>query len=97
MRKLMIASILTLVTSLTFGQKRLEHDPSYSIHNYKHPNKAAYAKEHNLDKSENLKAVNVLESSDYKHPMNRRMEKKYSITTQAKTKQRGSYKHPYGL
>ena len=34
----------------SLSQSKVESDPQYSVYNYKHPNKAAYAKKRNLDK-----------------------------------------------
>jgi hypothetical protein len=44
-----LAAIFILVLGMTI-KLQAQNDPSYSVHNYKHPNKAAYAKKHNLDK-----------------------------------------------
>lgn len=50
----MKAIIPVIILSLLFlnglnAQDKKTHDPSYSVHNYKHPNKAKIAKEKNLD------------------------------------------------
>lgn len=49
MKKLIILIAVMYMSILVNAQSK--NDPSYSAHNYKHPNKAEYAKEHNLDKN----------------------------------------------
>ena len=46
MRQSIMVAGLMLMSSLVFGQKRVDVDPSYSVNNYKHANKATYAKKH---------------------------------------------------
>jgi len=58
---------LAMITSVTaFGQSKVDNDPSYSAYNYKHPNKAAYAKEHNLDNPATVGTIEVTENENYK-------------------------------
>jgi hypothetical protein len=58
---------LAMITSVTaFGQNKVDNDPSYSAYNYKHPNKAAYAKEHNLDNPVTVGTIEVTENENYK-------------------------------
>ena len=88
-----------MVSSLGFGQKRVDVDPSYSVNNYKHANKAAYAKKHNLDKSVQLQIVLVSENGDYKHPVaiNRAVPtRKATLSTAKENKTGRTEKHPLG-
>lgn len=92
----MIAFLVTM-GSFAFGQRSMS-DPSYSVNNYKHPNKAKYAKEHGLDKSTELTSVTVNRNENYKQPYTTEKTKKFALTSQVASKKSGtSYKHPYGL
>jgi hypothetical protein len=76
------------------------NDPTYSVHNYKHPNKAAYARKHNLDKSTFLETSTVASNDNYKQPHNKRSvvsSKAVVETTRVSAKKNQSYKHPFGL
>lgn len=98
MRRLVILVGLTMASSLVFGQKGVEHDPSYSVNNYKHPNKAAYARKHNLDKSVAIPIVAAEENRDYKHPQSKKIATTSpAFATRKASNTRASYKHPYGL
>jgi len=58
---------LSIVTSVgAFAQSKVDKDPSYSAYNYKHPNKAAYAKVHNLDNPVSVGTIEVTENENYK-------------------------------
>jgi len=95
MKHVLMLSFLILAGNLAFGQKFV--DPTYSVNNYKHPNKAAYARKHNLDKSTELTSVTVADNGDYKHPGKTVMTRKASFLTKAEDKSRTSYKHQHGL
>src|SRR3954463_15707405 len=98
MKHIVMLSCLTLASGLAFGQKAVDHDPTYSVNNYKHPNKAAYARKHNLDKSVELPIVASEENRDYKHPGNKKITTTSPAFGTGKTSNtRASYKHPYGL
>ena len=92
-------SCLILMGNLVFAQDRFANDPSYSANNYKHPNKASYARKHNLDKSTKLEVVEVNDNSDYKHPYNNstKTTKAVLLANKGDNKSRKSYKHPFGL
>jgi hypothetical protein len=92
MKNVMMIALLLLVGGVSFGQK-FRHDPTYSVNNYKHPNKAAEAKA--TDNSTKLEAANVETADNYKHPQATTTAKKYTV--KSTPKQSGSYKHPYGL
>jgi len=97
MKHIVILVGLTMASSLAFGQKGVERDPSYSNNNYKHPNKAAYARKHNLDKSVELPIVAAEDNRDYKHPGNKKVTTSPAFATRKASNTRSSYKHPYGL
>jgi hypothetical protein len=97
--------ILTFLLGCGFSgicqnSKRI-NDPTYSTHNYKHPNKAAYAKEHNLDNSAFLETASVASNDNYKQPHNKRIVKSSGVGIQStkplRDKRNQSYKHPFGL
>ncbi len=87
-----------LAANLVFGQKRVDKDPSYSVNNYKHPNKSAYARQHKLDKSVQLQTAMVTDNGDYKHPVSKEVvTRKATLSTRKDDKTRKSEKHPLGL
>lgn len=54
---LSIYFMLAVVSTTVSAQVNYSKDPTYSVHNYKHPNKAAVAKEKNLDRLIHLEYV----------------------------------------
>jgi hypothetical protein len=97
MKNLMMTGLLILGCVIAYGQ-RVKNDPTYSINNYKHPNKAAEAKKLNLDPHTNLETAEVNSSDNYKQPFQKTIRRKsfMAASTEA-NKQRRSSKHPYGL
>ena len=91
-------SLIILGGSIALGQNNVKNDPSYSVHNYKHPNKAAYAKKHKVDNSSAV-VVNVDRQNDNYKQSFRKQEptEKTAVRTRTKDKKNRSYKHPYGL
>jgi hypothetical protein len=98
MKRLVISSCLLLLVSLAFGQKRMEKDPSYSVRNYKHSNKATFARQHNLDQTVILPQTVVVSNSEYKHRYNHSGLVVRSVVRTSKAKHpSASHKHPLGL
>ena len=66
------ASVLLIAARTSFAQE-IPSDPGYSIHNYKHPNKAAAAKKFtkSLSVTEDVSVANV----NYKQPASTKVEK----------------------
>ena len=93
MKAFFLGLFMTALSLVTFGQDR-SIDPSYSVHNYKHPNKAAYAKKHNLDNPTKFGQIEVVQADNYKqsHRLTRSM-KAGVITRYDKFKIYPSYKH----
>lgn len=99
MKRIALFVMIILGTHFVYSQKGVQHDPSYSVHNYKHPNKAAYAKKHKLDKNVVIETEPVKGNEDYKHRFNK-PEKTNKSVIRVKTgrdKSNKSYKHPHGL
>ncbi len=97
MRHLMTFACVMLVANLAFAQKKVV-DPSYSVNNYKHPNKAAYARTHNLDNTIQLQTAQVADNRDYKHPTKKAVVvSKGTFATAKPDKKRRTEKHPFGL
>jgi hypothetical protein len=93
MKQFATFAFLMMMGTVAFGQKTT--DPSVSANNYKHANKAAYAKKHKLDKTTELTPVSVADNSDYKHQARKaKMTKKAQIATGSGA---ASHKHPLGL
>jgi hypothetical protein len=76
-----------------------KNDASYSKHNYKHPNKAAFAEKNDLDNAVEVKSSTGKANDNYKQKFNKPKETEKSmvkVETKKDTKNK-SYKHPYGL
>jgi len=86
---------LTMITSFSaFGQSKIDNDPSYSAYNYKQPNKAAYAKVHNLDNPVTIGTIEVTQNENYKQPNTKVTSKKGGVITKGdKDKKYPNYKH----
>ncbi|HEY8935664.1 MAG TPA: hypothetical protein VIM65_10610 [Cyclobacteriaceae bacterium] len=98
MKQIAAVIIIMAAGQLAFSQTRIQPDPTYSVGNYKHPNKALYAKEHNLNKSTKLETVEAADNSNYKTPYSTKKVKKAAVVVSSdKSASRGSYKHPQGL
>lgn len=97
MKRFTVVSLLSILTTFAFAQKQTV-DPSYSTHNYKHANKAAFASKRNLDKIVPLKATLVQGGGEYKHRHNQTLfVVKGSANTGKPAQYRRGYKHPLGL
>ena len=93
MKSIFLALFMTALTFVTFGQDK-SIDPSYSAYNYKHPNKAAYAKKHNLDHPTKIGQIEVLQADNYKQTHRRTLSMKAgAITRYDKFKVYPNYKH----
>jgi len=96
MKKILMIALIVVTAQVSWGQ-RINHDPSYSMNNYKHPNKAAYAKEHNLDRAVKLEKSTVLQNDNYKQAYNNpKRSERFVVKTEAVNSNKSS-KHPYGL
>jgi len=86
---------LTMISCVTaFGQSKVDNDPSYSAYNYKHPNKAAYAKVHNLDNPVTVGSIEVTQNENYKQSNKSVTSKKVGVVTKGdKDKKYPNYKH----
>ncbi len=84
-----------VVVSFAYAQKS---DPLYSASNYKHPDKAEYAKKHNLDRRTKLGSVTVESNTDYKHPKAKKTSaRKSTIASSRGMNPAASHKHPLGF
>ena len=93
----MMAGLLILVSTLTYGQS-IKNDPTYSINNYEHSNKAADARKYNIGKVNSLESVELSTRDNYKQPFsNGGTKKSYAAATEKKSGRGTSSKHPYGL
>jgi hypothetical protein len=99
MKHILILGLVALMSHVALSQDKYKNDPSYSVNNYKHPNKAAYAKKNNLDASITVSSSTGKANDDYKHGFNKPKKaerSKVSVETRKNTKNK-SYKHPYGF
>src|SRR5690242_13373626 len=97
MKRVLIMSFLLVSAHVAFCQQEIKNDPTYSANNYKHPNKAAYAREHNLDNSIFLPTATVSLTANYKQPYNKIETKVTALPVRRVEKTMKSYKHPQGL
>jgi len=98
MKTLIIFGCLLLSTSFVFGQRISKHDPTYSDGNYKQPNKAAYARQHNLDRHTALKTTETSSNDNYKQPFSKSVKaNKVAMNSTKPGRKNESYKHPNGL
>ena len=97
MKRILIMSFLMVSAHVAFCQQEGKNDPTYSVNNYKHPNKAAYAREHNLDNSIMLETATVSLSANYKQPYNKIETNVTALPAKRVEKSTKSYKHPQGL
>jgi hypothetical protein len=109
MKRILVLAIAIIIAHIAFGgddpgtgkkekqAKARQLDPAYSVHNYKHPNKAAWAAK-NKKQSSDLDNANVAVTDDYKHPLSRRSGKK-AVASPYKGNgyPASSYKHPLGV
>ncbi|OOG77889.1 hypothetical protein [Algoriphagus sp. A40] len=97
MKKAIIGLVALFSMNLAIGQTVPKNDPTYSASNYKHPNKAAYAKKHMVSQSTTFDITSVIVSENYKHPDMRTARKKAILPSDnVATRSNRSYKHPYG-
>jgi hypothetical protein len=97
MKRLILPLFLFILCGSVTGQKKV-HDPSYSIRNYKHPNKVKIARANNLDNIVPLKPVVVAGGHEYKHRFNQSwFMVKASVRTRSVKQSRVTGKHSLGL
>jgi hypothetical protein len=78
----------------SLSQSKVENDPQYSVYNYKHPNKAAYAKKHNLDNTNSASQIDVVQSDNYKQSNRKVASRKFGVISKNdKNKPYPNYKH----
>ena len=80
MKSIFLALFMTVLSLVTFAQGK-SLDPSYSAYNYKHPDKAAYAKKHNLDNPAKVGQIQVLQAENYKQSNRRTLSMKAGAVT----------------
>jgi hypothetical protein len=97
MKRLFLPLLLFIILGPATGQKKI-YDPSYSVRNYKHPNKVKIARANNLDKTVPLNPVIVSGGSEYKHRFNQSwFVVKASVRTRPMKQSRVTGKHSLGL
>ena len=98
MRTVLFALILIAwVAHDSVGQNKVDNDPTYSAYNYKHLNKAAYAKKHNLDKAATLGVIEVVQNDNYKQANRRTKSNKLgAVVREDKNRVYPNYKHQVG-
>ncbi len=97
MKKITLIFALVATFQIAFGQDRSKHDPTYSMHNYKHPNKAAHAMKDKSKKRNQLEKVSVSVAENYKQPTTKKVKNVASIEARKEIRKDNSSKHPMGL
>lgn len=85
------ASVLLIAARTSFAQE-IPSDPGYSIHNYKHPNKAAAAKKFTktLSVTEDVSVANI----NYKQPASTKVEKGLGFVRNQPAKEYLAWQNP---
>jgi hypothetical protein len=98
MKTIFTLFILMCVVQASFSQYKSANDPSYSINNYKHPNKAANAVKIKSDELNLLETSSAMVTENYKQPK-RTKATKQMVTIEARKQitKNSSSKHPMGL
>ena len=91
---IMIIGLIMVTGFHANSQDKRSSDPSYSAYNYKHPNKAAYARKHNLDKAPIVGEIQVTQNENYKHSNSLVTSKKLGAVSNDKNKLYANDKHP---
>ena len=102
MKRILILAIFFISANVAFSNpwppRAYKNDPSFSVRNYKHQNKAAFAKEQGIEKIQVLENTSTTSNSDQKHPLT--TAKKSKKATFAPATGNGhparSHKHPLG-
>ena len=94
MKSTVLVLFLSVVSVAAYSQDKVRMDPTYSAYNYKHPNKAAYAKKHNFDNPAVADRIEVAHAENYKQPNSVTISKKVGVVTRFdKYKIYPNYKH----
>mgnify|MGYP003575351969 CR=1 FL=1 len=94
MKSIFLTLFMAVLSVITFAQDKVRTDPSYSAYNYKHPNKAAYAKKHNLDNPARAGQIEVAQADNYKQSHRKTISTKFGVISRYdKYKIYPNYKH----
>jgi len=100
MKHVLVLTLFIAAGTVAFAQEKSKvgkNDPTYSVHNYKHPNKAAWAAK-NKKEGTTLDNTTVADNSDYKHGYSRKSRKKaVAFPHKGNGYPASSYKHPLGV
>jgi hypothetical protein len=91
----LLIGLIMVTGSQAFSQDKTSVDQSYSVSNYKHPNKAAYAKKHNLENTTTVGEIQVTENQNYKQSNSLVTTTKLGVVSNDDgQKEYPNYKHP---
>jgi hypothetical protein len=97
MKKIIVILACVFSFQISFGQDKSKHDPTYSVDNYKHPNKAAHALKDKSKKRNQLETVAISVAENYKQPATKKVQNVAAIEARKEIKKDISSKHPMGL
>jgi len=100
MNRILILALVIAVGTTSFAQAKpkVKNDPTYSVRNYKHSDKAAWAVKNNAEQVMTLDNTTVTDQSDAKHPLARKAKRKAVLSTfKGTTSPASSHKHPLGI
>lgn len=94
MKSVIAVALFLFLGGTAFSQ----NDPSYSMHNYKHPDKAEKARKEKASEVVTMNTEQAEVNENYKNNFDKK-EKRESIVIKQQpiTRSNKSYKHPYGL
>jgi hypothetical protein len=100
MSRLLILTLLVAACTTSFAQRKPKqtNDPSYSVRNYKHADKAVWAAENKQGEFTTLDNAILKDQRDYKNPFSNKATKKAVVATFKKASTpAASHKHPLGI
>ena len=98
MKRIFVLAFFISASSFAMAQSKVgKNDPTWSVHNYKHPNKAAWAAKNKTERN-TFDNATVADNREYKHSYARRSAKKaVAPSYKGDGYPATSYKHPLGV
>lgn len=97
MKHILIFSLVLMTCSAAYSQRKSNVDPTWSAHNYKHVNKAEFAKRNSTDGIVSLANAEAVDNSNYKHQTGKKkLTRKATISSFRGQNPAASHKRPWG-
>ena len=92
------SEVITPDNAIVKNKRTYKHSLDYSVRNYKHADKAAWAAKNNTDKIVTLDNATVTDQGSYKHSFAHKTKKKAVVSTlNRRSSPAASHKHPLGI